>query len=364
VVELAKSIALVGLLHPIVVTPTARSKYALVAGLHRVEACRSLGWKTVPATVLRTSSLQAQLATIDENIVRNELTALQRADALLDRKRIYEAIHGTLKGRPRKRETISSFSSDAARKTGLTPRSVRHEIQIATALPAEVKTLVSQTWVADHKQGLLKLARLPQREQFAVARALASGRAKSVRDALLKRATARVNRSAAMPGGRYDCIVVDPPWPYDHQSPDYPTMSLDAIRTLPISTLAAEDAVLFLWTTNAMMRHVYPLLDAWGFVEKTIVTWQKTRSVKGNYLLNATEHAVLAVRGKPLIMLTTQTTLLRAPNREHSRKPDEFYDLVSSLCPGRRLDMFARESRKGWTTWGAEKKHFDRSNAG
>lgn len=359
--DLVRSIEQLGLLHPIVVTPAARSKYTLVAGLHRLEAYRQLGWTTIPATVLRTSGLQAQLATIDENVVRADLSALQRAEALLDRKRIYEAIHGTLKGRPRKAETISSFSADAARTTGLTPRSIRYDIQIATALRAEVRTLVAGTRVADHKAGLLKLARLPEREQLAVARSLASGKTKSVRAALIERATQRVSRKPTMPAGRYDVIVVDPPWPYPDPRTDYPSLSLDEIRELPISALAADDAVLFVWVTNAMLRHVYPLLDAWGFEEKTMLTWHKPKPGIGNYLRSTTEHAVLATRGKPSVMLTTQTTLLRATGREPGRKPDEFYDLVATLCPGRRLDMFARESRRGWTTWGADRTYFDQA---
>jgi N6-adenosine-specific RNA methylase IME4 len=166
-----------------------------------------------------------------------------------------------------------------------------------------------------------------------------------------------------MPGGRFDVIVVDPPWPYPDHKTDYPSMPLDDIRALPIHRLAADDAVLFLWVTNAMLRYVYPLLDAWGFVEKTILTWHKPKPGIGTYLRSTTEHAVLAIRGKPEIMLTTQTTLLRATGREPGRKPDEFYDLVTSLCRGRRLDMFARETRKGWTTWGSDRTYFDQTGA-
>ena len=167
-------------------------------------------------------------------------------------------------------------------------------------------------------------------------------------------------RSRAFPKGQYDVLVVDPPWEYDSKRTEYPTMSLDAIKALPVPTLAADDALLFLWTTNGMMREAYEVLDAWGFAPKTILTWHKTRSTLGDWLLNTTEHAILAVRGKPVVRLTTETTLLKAANREHSRKPDEFYAMVENLCPAvRKIDLFSRESRKGWATWGAERTKFD-----
>jgi N6-adenosine-specific RNA methylase IME4 len=168
------------------------------------------------------------------------------------------------------------------------------------------------------------------------------------------------------PKGPYRVIVVDPPWQYEKRSEDithrgrnpYPDMSTDAICALPVSTLAEPDAILWLWTTNAFMRDAFRCLDAWGFREKTILTWVKDRMGTGDWLRGKTEHALLAVRGRPLVMLTNQTTELRAPLREHSRKPDEFFALVDALCPGTKLEMFARETRAGWGSWGAETERF------
>jgi N6-adenosine-specific RNA methylase IME4 len=106
------------------------------------------------------------------------------------------------------------------------------------------------------------------------------------------------------------------------------------------------------------MRQAYQWRDAWGFTEKTILTWAKDRMGVGDWLRGQTEHCILAVRGRPIVTLTNQTTILHAPLREHSRKPDEFYRLVESLCPGTRLEMFAREPRPGWAAWGAETEKF------
>jgi N6-adenosine-specific RNA methylase IME4 len=92
-----------------------------------------------------------------------------------------------------------------------------------------------------------------------------------------------------------------------------------------------------------------------------MITWGKQRCGTGSWLRGQTEHCLLFSRGKPVLTLTTQSTLLLAPGREHSRKPDEFYALVASLCPGRRLELFARERRRGWTSWGAETDRFNPS---
>ncbi len=165
-----------------------------------------------------------------------------------------------------------------------------------------------------------------------------------------------------LPTARFDVIVIDPPWRYEKRVEDathrgrnpYPDMSTEEICALPVARHAEASCLLWLWTTNAFMRQVFVCLDAWGFQEKTILTWVKDRMGVGDWLRGRSEHCILAVRGKPLVMLTNQTTVLEAPLREHSRKPEAFYALVEALCPGTKLEMFAREARDGWQAWGAE----------
>ena len=102
----------------------------------------------------------------------------------------------------------------------------------------------------------------------------------------------------------------------------------------------------------------FECLDTWGFRQKTILTWFKPRMGVGNWRRNQTEHCILAICGNPVVALTNQTTALKAPAREHSRKPDEFYALVEQLCPGNKLEMSARQKRAGWEAWGAETDAF------
>jgi N6-adenosine-specific RNA methylase IME4 len=191
----------------------------------------------------------------------------------------------------------------------------------------------------------------------------------------LKKAEAEVKRRAkdelgakldampvADPEGPFDVIVLDPPWQYTKRAEDhthrarlsYPDMTTEAICGLPVAKLAGDNCVLWLWTTNAFMRDAFRCLDAWGFTEKTILTWVKDRMGTGDWLRGKTEHCIMSIRGRPMVTLTNQTTFLEAPLREHSRKPDEFFDLVKALCHGAKLEMFARERRDGWQAWGAE----------
>jgi N6-adenosine-specific RNA methylase IME4 len=165
-----------------------------------------------------------------------------------------------------------------------------------------------------------------------------------------------------VPEGPFRVIAIDPPWSYENRADDathraanpYPSMSLDAIKALPVSSIAHEDCILWLWTTNAHMRVAFEVLDAWGFTYKTILTWVKDRMGTGDWLRGRTEHCLMAVRGKPTVTLGNQTTVIEGPLREHSRKPESFYLLVESLCPGSKVELFARQPREGWAQHGGE----------
>jgi N6-adenosine-specific RNA methylase IME4 len=160
------------------------------------------------------------------------------------------------------------------------------------------------------------------------------------------------------PEGLFDVLVVDPPWNYGTSyNPEgrrvaspYPEMSLDELKSLKLPT--NENCVLWLWTTNAFLHEAFHILEAWGFEQKTILTWAKTKMGLGDWLRGQTEHCLLAIKGKPIINLTNQTTLLNGESKNHSQKPDEFYKLVDSLCFGKKLDYFGREKHEGWEIYG------------
>jgi N6-adenosine-specific RNA methylase IME4 len=164
--------------------------------------------------------------------------------------------------------------------------------------------------------------------------------------------------------GPYRVAVIDVPWPYEIRTEDpshravrpYPTLSLAQIFALPVASLMHEDAILWVWTTNLFLRHAYAAFDAWGFRERTILTWGKDRFGNGDWLRGQTEHCILAVRGKPVVTLSNQSTLMLAPARGHSVKPPEFYNLVESLCPAPRFcDLFSRcRHNERWDCHGDE----------
>ncbi len=181
-----------------------------------------------------------------------------------------------------------------------------------------------------------------------------------------------------LPDKKYECIAIDPPWFYELRKNDkthrnripYQPMKIEEILKLPIPELCDKRTVLWLWYTNNHMLEASDCIRHWGFELKTILTWEKvskdgrTRMGTGHWLRNCTEHCILATKGKVTSFshskkLTNQPTILKAQRREHSRKPDEFYELVDHLCQGTKLEMFARQKRIGWDVWGDEVEKFD-----
>jgi ParB family transcriptional regulator, chromosome partitioning protein len=185
--ELMASIREVGLLHPITVT----ADYQLIAGYHRLEACKRLGWPEIPATILDVDRLRAELARLDENLIRHDLTVLERAEQLHRRKEIYITLHpettqrsGPGRGhREKQGNHFPAFAVDTAAKTGTTPRTIRQEVQIASQLSAAVRDAIRHLPIADHKTELLQLARLSPAAQEAIASQLISQAARTVREA-------------------------------------------------------------------------------------------------------------------------------------------------------------------------------------
>lgn len=139
-------------------------------------------------------------------------------------------------------------------------------------------------------------------------------------------------------------------------------MTLEEIGALPVDQLAASNAHLYLWTTNAFICEAHAVARRWGFRPVTIITWGKIKtdiaepSMKtGFYFRGATEHVVFAVRGSLRLQATRGiSTLFLHPRTPHSVKPDAFFSLVEECSPGPYLEMFARHPRTGWSVWGNE----------
>ncbi len=186
--------------------------------------------------------------------------------------------------------------------------------------------------------------------------------------------TASAELLAAAGGQRFACVLADPPWQFINRTgkmaPEhkrlsrYGTMTLPEIAGLPVSQIAAPTAHLYLWVPNALLPEGLEVMRAWGFNYKSNIVWHKLRKDGGSdgrgvgfYFRNVTELVLFGVRGKNARTLQpgrTQVNYLGTRKREHSRKPDEMYDLIESCSPGPRMELFGRGVRPGWTSWGNE----------
>jgi N6-adenosine-specific RNA methylase IME4 len=192
---------------------------------------------------------------------------------------------------------------------------------------------------------------------------------------------------------KYATIVADPPWDHsdgtgvifnvgmskrrharfgEKTGPLYATLTVEQITSLPVQTLTADDAHLYLWTTNRYLRSVWEIAEAWGFRGVCVLTWCKARRgfLGGGAFPSDTEFCLfarkgnLATIGKGPGRWFTWPRRRGAPVREgerrdavngsHSAKPEAFIDLVESVSPGPYLELFARRQRLGWDTWGNE----------
>ena len=144
----------------------------------------------------------------------------------------------------------------------------------------------------------------------------------------------------------------------------YPTMTLREIIELPVKELTTETAHLYLWVPNALLPDGLRVMKDWGFTYKSNLIWYKIRKDGGTdrggvgfYFRNATEMVLFGVLGKNARTLPpgrSQENIIRSRTREHSRKPDELYNIIEACSPSPYLELFARYKRKGWTQWGDE----------
>jgi N6-adenosine-specific RNA methylase IME4 len=178
-----------------------------------------------------------------------------------------------------------------------------------------------------------------------------------------------------LPSLAYEVIMADPPWAFELRSEkgeaksaqaQYACMPLDDIMALPVGHLARGDAWLLLWATYPMLPQALKVMEAWGFEYVTAGSWVKRgKSGKlsfgtGYVLRSCAELFLLGRVGNPPTFSKSVRNILEAPRREHSRKPDAAYSMAEQLFgPARRLDLFSRESRPGWDTFGFETGKFD-----
>ena len=180
-------------------------------------------------------------------------------------------------------------------------------------------------------------------------------------------------------GDKFSTILADPPWQFVNRTgkmaPEhkrlarYSTMKLDEIKELPVAKVVTEPAHLYLWVPNALLAEGLAVMEAWGFTYKTNIIWHKVRKDGGPdgrgvgfYFRNTTEIVLFGVMGKNARTRAagrSQVNIMRTRKREHSRKPDELYDIIKECSPSRYLELFARGTRKGWSAWGNQVEQYE-----
>jgi N6-adenosine-specific RNA methylase IME4 len=179
---------------------------------------------------------------------------------------------------------------------------------------------------------------------------------------------------APLVGRRFGTVLADPPWQFQNRTgkmaPEhrrlarYATMTLDDIKALPVRSLCDEVAHLYLWVPNALLPEGLSVMAAWGFQYKSNIVWHKVRKDGGPdgrgvgfYFRNVTELILFGIRGRNARTLAPgrrQVNIIKSMKREHSRKPDETYEVIERCSPGPYLELFARGARPGWECWGDE----------
>jgi N6-adenosine-specific RNA methylase IME4 len=178
----------------------------------------------------------------------------------------------------------------------------------------------------------------------------------------------------------YATILIDPPWRFANRTgkmaPEhkrlrrYPTMSMAEIAALPLGRLAAARSHLYMWCPNALLLDGLQIMQAWGFQYKTNLVWYKVRKDGGPdgrgvgfYFRNVTELLLFGVKGRLRTLKPgrTQVNVVITRKQEHSRKPDEVYELIEQCSPGPFLELFARFRRPGWEQWGDEIETYEQS---
>ncbi|MFH1428510.1 MAG: MT-A70 family methyltransferase [Candidatus Margulisiibacteriota bacterium] len=173
--------------------------------------------------------------------------------------------------------------------------------------------------------------------------------------------------------GKYKTILADPPWRFANSTgkmaPEhkrlmrYPTLSLSEIAEIPVNDIADEQSHLYLWVPNALIAEGLEVMKQWGFTYKTNIVWYKIRKDGGPdgrgvgfYFRNVTELVLFGIKGRMRTLAPgrKQVNIINSRKREHSKKPDELYEIIEQCSPGPYIELFARQKRYGWNCWGNE----------
>jgi N6-adenosine-specific RNA methylase IME4/ParB-like chromosome segregation protein Spo0J len=345
IASLAASIERLGLLHPVVVT----SDHRLIAGERRIAAARKLGWKDIAVTVADSidDALSLLTAERDENTCRkdfapSEFVAVGEALEDIERPKAKER-----QGRPGK-ERSAKFAEHEKSET---------RQKVASALGISHTTY-------EKAKAVVEAAKSDSKHADLVTKMDESGKVSAAYGELIHRQSSdAAKRSGALPDATCRVIYADPPWSYGnsglaeygHAKTHYPPMSIAELCKMPVRAAADGDSVLFLWVTSPMLEDAFAVINAWGFSYKTSFVWDKVKHNFGHYNSVRHEFLLIATRGSctPDSKKLVDSVQSIERSEKHSEKPAEFRRIIEGMYPnGKRIELFARSTAKGWDRWG------------
>lgn len=256
---------------------------------------------------------------------------------------------------------------EARRRAGLSKTDLAHLVHTQ---PASVRRLFSGNGHNPQISTIAALAEVLGHEIQIVPKS------KEEMAAAAERATGTEEAAAdlrQLKGGPFSTVLADPPWrfmnrtgkvaPEHRRLSRYDTMTTAEIRALPVEEIVTENAHLYLWVPNALIDDGLRVMESWGFTYKSNIVWAKRRKDGGPdgrgvgfYFRNVTELILFGVRGRMRTLAPgrRQVNIIETRKREHSRKPDEQYDIIEACSPGSYVELFARYARTSWVSWGLE----------
>jgi len=337
-------------------TPIVLYEGKILDGRNRYAAC--ISGSVDPAFTQYTGS-NAATYVLSLNLHRRHLTASQKATVAVEvlphlEKEANERKHEALKKGSREGKNSltgkGKATEHAAKTVDVNPRYVQEAKRIKEKSPETFEKI---------KRGETDIAEVTKLEKV-----------QKRKDDIAK-TKKKIDQENQTITDKFDVVAIDPPWDYsehggftvDEHDPeanrggvDYPTMTVSGIKDIELPL--KDNAVVFLWTTHAFLHDAFHLLEHWGLEYKATIVWDKEKMGIGRTVRMQCEFCLLAVKGKPLLQGGSIRDIIREARREHSRKPEAFYNLVETMTIGSRLDYFAREQRKGWEVYGAETTKF------
>lgn len=361
---LKADIAANGQIEPIWLHPDG----SIIDGRNRYRVCMELGIAPTYREWDGGGSLVAFVASL--NLNRRHLDAGQRAMIGLAIKRMLEEEIKVVASEKKRAAALEQWHGNDNEKMDLV---IFDQIHFGDSVQQETRNALAEAGKAVNvSKTMMVYAQAVERHSPELAERVKAGEVKlNAAYSELRRfervqrinAISHRNEPLAVVASTYPVIYADPPWQYEHTKTEnraienhYPTMTLQEICDLPVSSIAGDDAVLFLWTTSPKLAESMQVISAWGFVYRTCIVWDKCRIGMGYYARQQHELLLIAARGAlpvPEPSNRPASVIRIERDQEHSVKPVEFYEVIERMYPEYgKVELFARNRRDGWDAWG------------